>query len=97
MVAGSPPREGFSLGGSASQTSGQSLSGAWLRHRTIFTAAVLYALSLVLLVLPVPFGQHPAWAYNWEGYTAWRWLTFWGAPELTLGILAPTDGLMTDS
>jgi hypothetical protein len=97
MVAGSPPREGLSLGGSASRSTRQALSVAWLRHRTVFTAAVLYALALVLLVLPIPFGRHPAWAYNWEGYTAWRWLTFWGAPEFTLGFLAPTDGLMTDS
>ena len=97
MVAGSPPREGISLGGSAPLSSRHALAVAWLRHRRVFTASVLYALALVLLVLPVPFGHHPAWAYNWEGYTAWRWLTFWGAPELTLGILAPTDGLMTDS
>ncbi len=97
MVAGSPPREGVSLGGSASVSSHHALTVAWLRHRTVFTSAVLYALALVLLVLPAPFGQHPAWAYNWEGYTAWRWLTFWGAPDLTLGILAPTDGLMTNS
>ena len=97
MVAGSPPREGISLGGTASLSSSHALAVAWLRHRTIFTSGMLYALALVLLVLPAPFGQNPSWAYNWEGYTAWRWLTFWGAPELTLGILAPTDGLMTDS
>ncbi|MDQ2653852.1 MAG: glycosyltransferase family 39 protein [Chloroflexota bacterium] len=97
MVAGSPPREGVSLGGSAHLSTHHALTVSWLRHRTIFTSAVLYALALVLLVLPVPFGQHPAWAYNWEGYTAWRWLTFWGAPEFTLGFLAPADGLMTDS
>ena len=97
MVAGFPPREGISLAGSAPRSSRQAFANAWIRHRTVFTSAVLYALALVLLVLPVPFGRHPAWAYNWEGYTAWRWLTFWSAPELTLGILAPTDGLMTDS
>jgi dolichyl-phosphate-mannose-protein mannosyltransferase len=97
MVAGSPTRDGVSLGGSVPLSSRHPLTVAWLRHRTVFISAVLYALALVLLVLPVPFGQHPAWAYNWEGYTAWRWLTFWGAPELTLGILAPGDGLMTDS
>ena len=88
MVAGSPPREGISLGGSASLSSRHALSVAWLRHRTIFTSAILYALALVLLVLPAPFGQNPSWAYNWEGYTAWRWLAFWGAPELTLADLA---------
>ena len=97
MVAGSPPREGLPLGGSASLASPRALTAAWLRHRTVFTSAVLYALALVLLVLLAPFGQPPPWVYNWEGYTAWRWLTFWGAPELTLGVLAPTDGLMTDS
>lgn len=97
MVAGSPPRAGIPLGGLAPLSSRHTLTAAWLRHRTVFTSALLYALALVLLVLPVPFGQHPPWAYNWEGYTAWRWLTFWGAPEFTLGFLAPTDGLMTDS
>jgi hypothetical protein len=97
MVAGSPPREGFSLAGSAPRSSRQALTVAWFRHRTVFTTAVLYALALLLLVLPAPFAPNPPWAYNWEGYTAWRWLTFWGASELTLGILAPTDGLMTDS
>lgn len=97
MVAESPPQEGISLSGPASLSSRHALTVAWLRHRTVFTSAMLYALALVLLVLPVPFGQHPAWAYNWEGYTAWRWLTFWGAPEFTLGFLAPNDGLMTDS
>lgn len=96
MIAGSPPRAGFSPG-AASPASAPTLTAAWARHRTVFTAAVLYALALLLLVLPAPFGQPPPWAYNWEGYTAWRWLTFWAAPELTLGILAPTDGLMTDS
>jgi hypothetical protein len=97
MVAGSPSREGISQGASASLATRHALTVSWLRHRTLCASAVLYALALVLLVLPVPFGGLPAWAYNWEGYTAWRWLTFWGAPELTLGILAPTDGLMTDS
>ncbi|MCA9878749.1 MAG: glycosyltransferase family 39 protein [Thermomicrobiales bacterium] len=96
MVAGSPPRAGVSPG-AASLAPAPTLTAAWERHRTVFTAAVLYALGLLLLVLPEPFGQPPAWAYNWEGYTAWRWLTFWAAPELTLGIWAPNDGLMTDS
>jgi hypothetical protein len=97
MVAGSPSREGITPCGSVPLTSRHALTAAWLRHRTVFTSSVLYALALVLLVLPVPFGKHPAWAYNWEGYTAWRWLSFWGAPEFTLGFLAPADGLMTDS
>lgn len=97
MVAGAPPREGVFPGGLATRSSRHSLAAAWLRHRTVFTSAVLYALALMVLVLPMPFGQQPAWAYNWEGYTAWRWLIFWGGPERTLGSLAPTDGLMTDS
>ena len=97
MVAGSPSRVGIPLRGTAPLPTRQELTVAWVRRRTVFTSAVLYALALMLLVLPAPFGQHPAWAYNWEGYTAWRWLTFWSAPEFTLGFLAPTDGLMTDS
>lgn len=100
MVAGSPPHAGLAASGAAT-AAGPSRAmvwhTAWLRRRTLFVCATLYALAVVLLVLPVPFGQHPAFAYNWEGYTAWRWLTFWAGPERTLGILAPTDGLMTDS
>jgi 4-amino-4-deoxy-L-arabinose transferase-like glycosyltransferase len=48
--------------------------------------------------MPWPFGTHPDWAYNWEGYTAWRWATYWEPPTgPTFEIWAPTDGLMTDS
>jgi 4-amino-4-deoxy-L-arabinose transferase-like glycosyltransferase len=48
--------------------------------------------------MPWPFGTHPDWAYNWEGYTAWRWATYWEPPTgPTVEIWAPTDGLMTDS
>ncbi|MFT4038888.1 MAG: glycosyltransferase family 39 protein [Thermomicrobiales bacterium] len=100
MVAGSPPHAGLAVSGAATAAGPPRAvvwEAAWLRHRTLFVCATLYALAVVLLVLPVPFGQHPAWAYNWEGYTAWRWLTFWAGPERTLGIVAPTDGLMTDS
>jgi len=58
----------------------------------------LYVLAVLAIISPTPFGSHPTWAYNWEGYAAWRWETFWNAPEgPTLQILAPTDGLMTDS
>ncbi|MCC7022500.1 MAG: glycosyltransferase family 39 protein, partial [Thermomicrobiales bacterium] len=58
----------------------------------------LYLLAAAALLLPWPFGAHPAWAYNWEGYTAWRWMTAWehSSPHLAR-IFAPTDGLMTDS
>jgi 4-amino-4-deoxy-L-arabinose transferase-like glycosyltransferase len=58
----------------------------------------LYLLAAGLLLIPWPFGAHPDWAYNWEGYTAWRWATYWESPVgPTFEIWAPTDGLMTDS
>jgi 4-amino-4-deoxy-L-arabinose transferase-like glycosyltransferase len=58
----------------------------------------LYLFSALTLLLPWPFGAHPAWAYNWEDYAAWRWETFWERPAgPLLAILAPSDGLMTDS
>ncbi|MBW3633876.1 MAG: glycosyltransferase family 39 protein [Chloroflexi bacterium] len=67
-------------------------AGAWL------ALAALYLLAVAMLLLPWPFGTHPAWAYNWEGYTAWRWETYWEAPAgPVVEIWAPTDGLMTDS
>jgi 4-amino-4-deoxy-L-arabinose transferase-like glycosyltransferase len=59
---------------------------------------VLYLLAAAALLMPWPFGTHPDWAYNWEGYTAWRWATYWEPPTgPTFEIWAPTDGLMTDS
>ena len=58
----------------------------------------MYLLAVVALLSPWPFSAHPPWAYNWEGYTVWRWSTFWEAPSgPALEIWAPTDGLMTDS
>jgi 4-amino-4-deoxy-L-arabinose transferase-like glycosyltransferase len=58
----------------------------------------LYLLAAGALLIPWPFGTHPNWAYNWEGYTAWRWATYWEPPTgPTFQIWAPTDGLMTDS
>ena len=58
----------------------------------------LYLLAAGLLLIPGPFGSHPDWAYNWEGYTAWRWSTYWEPPTgPAFEIWAPTDGLMTDS
>jgi len=58
----------------------------------------LYLLAAGALLMPWPFGTHPDWAYNWEGYTAWRWTTYWEPPTgPTFEIWAPTDGLMTDS
>jgi 4-amino-4-deoxy-L-arabinose transferase-like glycosyltransferase len=58
----------------------------------------LYLLAALALLMPWPFGAHPDWAYNWEGYTASRWETYWEPPTgPTVEIWAPTDGLMTDS
>jgi 4-amino-4-deoxy-L-arabinose transferase-like glycosyltransferase len=58
----------------------------------------LYLLAVSALLMPWPFGAHPDWAYNWEGYTAWRWTTYWEPPTgPTVDVWAPTDGLMTDS
>jgi hypothetical protein len=58
----------------------------------------LYLVASLALLAPWPFGAHPAWAYNWEDYAAWRWASYWEAPAgPNLAILAPTDGLMTDS
>ncbi|MDF3039918.1 MAG: Dolichyl-phosphate-mannose-protein mannosyltransferase [Thermomicrobiales bacterium] len=60
--------------------------------------AAFYLVAVAALLLPWPFGAHPDWAYNWEGYTAWRWATYWEPPAgPTVDIWAPTDGLMTDS
>jgi 4-amino-4-deoxy-L-arabinose transferase-like glycosyltransferase len=58
----------------------------------------LYLLAASTLLMPWPFGAHPDWAYNWEGYTAWHWATYWEPPTgPVVEIWAPTDGLMTDS
>jgi 4-amino-4-deoxy-L-arabinose transferase-like glycosyltransferase len=79
---------------------------AWFRARALQwqcagdwpALIVLYLLAAAAMLLPWPFGTHPAWAYNWEGYTAWRWETYWEAPAgPAIEIWAPTDGLMTDS
>ena len=73
---------------------------ALLRRRTgVWTAlTALYLLAASVLLMPWPFGAHPDWAYNWEGYTAWHWATYWEPPTgPTIDIWAPTDGLMTDS
>jgi hypothetical protein len=58
----------------------------------------LYLVAAAALLSPWPFASLPAWAYNWEGYTAWRWSTYWERPVgPTSDIWAPNDGLMTDS
>jgi 4-amino-4-deoxy-L-arabinose transferase-like glycosyltransferase len=70
-----------------------------LRRTSDWPALIaLYLLAAGALLMPWPFGAHPDWAYNWEGYTAWRWATYWEAPTgPAFEIWAPTDGLMTDS
>ncbi|HEX2280782.1 MAG TPA: glycosyltransferase family 39 protein [Thermomicrobiales bacterium] len=73
---------------------------ALIRRRTgVWTAlTAIYLLAASALLMPWPFGAHPDWAYNWEGYTAWHWTTYWEPPTgPTIDIWAPTDGLMTDS
>jgi hypothetical protein len=71
---------------------------AWQRAEVVPTLIALYALATAVLLLPWPFGAHPPWAYNWEGYTAWRWATYWEPPAgPALALWAPNDGLMTDS
>ncbi len=70
----------------------------WQRVGDWPALAALYLIAVAALLLPWPFGTHPTWAYNWEGYTAWRWETYWAAPAgPVVEIWAPTDGLMTDS
>jgi 4-amino-4-deoxy-L-arabinose transferase-like glycosyltransferase len=53
----------------------------------------LYALGVV--VLGVRLGNHPAFAYNWEHYTAWRVFSFTDHPSWRVFRL--DEGLMTDS
>jgi 4-amino-4-deoxy-L-arabinose transferase-like glycosyltransferase len=70
----------------------------WRRAGVLAPLLALYLLAAAALLLPWPFGAHPPWAYNWEGYTVWRWATFWEPPAgPAVGIWAPTDGLMTES
>jgi hypothetical protein len=69
-----------------------------MRATDVPVVVALYLLAAATLIAPWPFGAHPDWAYNWEGYTAWRWSTYWEPPTgPTIEIWAPTDGLMTDS
>lgn len=53
----------------------------------------LYALAAILLLLRL--GQHPAYAFNWEPYTAYGLFAFWDHPSFH--IFRATDGLITDS
>lgn len=64
--------------------------------RTLAIGGTLYLLAAAALLWQV--GEHPAFPYNWESYTAWNLWRFWFAPEPDLvAILSVTDGLMTDS
>jgi 4-amino-4-deoxy-L-arabinose transferase-like glycosyltransferase len=79
---------------------------AWLRSLALFlrrtgdwpALTALYLLAVSALLLPWPFGAHPDWSYNWEGYTAWHWASYWEPPAgPVVEIWTATDGLMTDS
>lgn len=100
MVAGSRSENRWQAGGFSGRPVAPAalapIAAAMVRAGTLPLLVALYLLAAASLLLPRPFGAHPPWAYNWEGYTAWRWQPFWEA-GLSLAILAPTDGLMTDS
>jgi 4-amino-4-deoxy-L-arabinose transferase-like glycosyltransferase len=106
VVAGSQPgnarvggdSEGFSLPLPAVRAWMRSLALLLQRTGDWPALTAFYLLAVGALLMPWPFGAHPDWAYNWEGYTAWRWATYWEPPiGPTFQIWAPTDGLMTDS
>jgi 4-amino-4-deoxy-L-arabinose transferase-like glycosyltransferase len=76
----------------------RSLTGFLRRTGDWSALTALYLLAVLALLMPWPFGAHPDWAYNWEGYTAWHWATYWEPPTgPTVEIWAMTGGLMTDS
>ena len=55
----------------------------------------LYVVALCGLLWQI--GDHPAFPYNWESYTAWNYWAYWASAPSAADILAITDGLMTDS
>lgn len=65
----------------------------WPRITTLATMFGLYVLAATLLLLRI--GEHPAFIYNWEAYTARAVLAFWDHPSAA--IFGSTEGLMTDS
>ena len=72
-------------------------AGGWAPSVLVIAVAVVCYL-LALGPLLARLGDHPAFAYNWEGHTAWRVWSFWGAARPSFGaILTPTEGLMTES
>ncbi len=106
MVAGSQPGNARVGGDSGVFSLPSPAARAWMRSLALLlrrtgdwpALTALYLLAAGALLMPWPFGTHPDWAYNWEGYTAWRWATYWEPPTgPTFEIWAPTDGLMTDS
>ena len=106
MVAGSHPGNARVRGDSGIFSLPSSTARAWIEPLALLlrrtgdwpALTALYLLATGLLLMPWPFGAHPDWAYNWEGYTAWRWATYWEPPTgPAFEIWAPTDGLMTDS
>ncbi|MDQ3692735.1 MAG: glycosyltransferase family 39 protein [Chloroflexota bacterium] len=53
---------------------------------------------LAATVVLVRIGEHPAFPYNWESYTAWHYVQSWAGPDRSAAdIFSLTDGLMTDS
>ncbi len=63
--------------------------------RPAVACVALYFAAAALLLWRLP--GDPPFPHNWEAYTAWRVATFWGDGPDIAGVLAPTDGLMTDS
>ncbi|MGI9253614.1 MAG: glycosyltransferase family 39 protein [Thermomicrobiales bacterium] len=59
------------------------------------TAAILYVLTAVLLLWRI--GKVPPYPFNWEEYTAWNVFSFWEPGPFWGPILAPGNGVMTDS
>jgi hypothetical protein len=106
VVAGSQPGNAgidgdsglFPLPSRAAGSWKRSIALPWPRTGAWLALTALYLLAASALLMPWPFGAHPDWAYNWEGYTAWRWATYWEPPTgPVVEIWEPTDGLMTDS
>ncbi|MGH2614330.1 MAG: hypothetical protein ACRDJC_03755, partial [Thermomicrobiales bacterium] len=83
MVAGSPARnprrfeaDGITVAPANATRLLARSRGRFLTRAGDWPALVaFYLLAVAALLLPWPFGAHPDWAYNWEGYTAWRWTT----------------------
>ena len=80
MVAGSHPGNARVRGDSGIFSLPSSAARAWIEPLALLlrrtgdwpALTALYLLATGLLLMPWPFGAHPDWAYNWEGYTAWR-------------------------